>query len=54
MNKVYVRTKSKGLVPAELRWKSEKGPWSFIRLNGRLRAVPNQCILKASTLGEFI
>lgn len=42
---VYVKT-NKGVVPGEYRWASEKGPWTFIRIDGRLRAVPNKYIVK--------
>ena len=53
MKYVYIKTKD-GLVRAEFRWQSEKGPWTLVRLNDRLRAVPNRCIRKPSSLGELI
>lgn len=33
------------LVPAELAWVSEKGPWTVFRVDGRLRAVLNKDII---------
>lgn len=50
---VYVRT-NKGMKRGEVAWQSEKGPWTFIRMDGRLRAVPNKCIVKESTISAFI
>lgn len=50
---VYVRT-NKGLKQGEVRWASEKGPWTFIRMDGRLRAVPNKYIVKESSINALI
>lgn len=38
----------------EFRWASEKGPWTFFRIGGRLRAVPNENIRKESKLSALI